>query len=68
MAGQLSINAAIITIIIALVVWISKKKSKSTGRSWVDIILGRLKIIIGFYQVTFGILEAFDFIKWPKSL
>ena len=69
MAGQLSIAAAVIAIIIALVVWTSKKKSKkSTGRSLVDIILGRLKIVIGFYQVTFGVLEAFAYIKWPESL
>ena len=68
MAGQLSITAAIITIIIALLVWISKKKSKSIGRSWVDIVLGKLKIVIGFYQVTFGLLEAFYYIKWPESL
>ncbi|XP_078379719.1 uncharacterized protein LOC144662718 [Oculina patagonica] len=69
MAVQLSIVAAVILIIIALVVWTSKKTTKkSTGRSTVDIILGRLKIMIGFYQVTFGILEAFAYIKWPKSL
>ena len=69
MVGQLSIGGAVITIIIALVVWTSKKKSKdASGRSWVDIILARLKIGIGFYQVTFGILEAFTFIKWPNSL
>ena len=69
MAGQLSIAAAVIAIIIALVVWTSKKKSKDrSGRSWVDIILARLKILIGFYQVTFGVLEAFAYIKWPESL
>ena len=69
MVVQLSITAAVIAIVIALVVWTSKKKSKkSTGRSWVDIILARLKIMIGFYQVTFGLLEAFAYIKWPESL
>ena len=69
MAGQLSIAAALIVIIIALVVWASKKKSKkSSGRPLVDIILGRLKIVVGFYQVMFGVLEAFAYIKWPESL
>ena len=34
----------------------------------VDIVLARLKIVIGFYQVTFGVLDAFTFIKWPNSL
>ena len=69
MVGQLSITAAVAAIVIALVVWTSKKKSKKrTGRSWVDVILARLKIMIGFYQVTFGVLEAFAYIKWPESL
>ncbi len=69
MIGQLSISAAVIIIIIAIVVWSSKKKSKkNVGRSSVDIVLGRLKIVIGFYQVTFGLLEAFAYIKWPDSL
>ena len=69
MVGQLSISAAIIMIVMAILVWSSKRKSKKQlGRSSVDIILGRLKILIGFYQVTFGLLEAFAFIKWPDSL
>ena len=33
-----------------------------------DIILCRLKIVIGFYQVTNGVLETFSFIKWPGAL
>ena len=27
-----------------------------------------MKIVIGFYQVIFGMIEAFAFIKWPESL
>ena len=69
MVGQLSVLVAIITIVIAIVVWTSKKKSKKIKeRSSVDIIFGRLKIVIGFYQVTFGLLEAFSYIQWPDSL
>ena len=69
MIGQLSIITAVTIIIIAILVWSSKKKSKKNlGRSSVDIVLGRLKILIGFYQVTFGLLEAFAYIKWPDSL
>ncbi|XP_078356902.1 uncharacterized protein LOC144641748 [Oculina patagonica] len=69
MAGQLSIIATIIAVIIAIVMWTSKKKrKKNAGRSIVDIILGKLKIVIGFYQVTFGVLEAFAYIKWPGPL
>ena len=69
MIGKLSILAAVIIIIIAILVWSSKKKSKKNlGRSSVDIVLARLKIVIGFYQVTFGLLEAFAYIEWPDSL
>ncbi|KAL9979450.1 hypothetical protein ACROYT_G017121 [Oculina patagonica] len=69
MIFQLSILAAVVVIVVAVLVWTGKKKSKKKeGRSSVDIILGRLKIIIGFYQVTYGVLEAFSYIKWPDSL
>lgn len=34
----------------------------------IDILLARLKIVIGFYQVTSGIVEAFVYVKWPSSL
>ena len=69
MAGQLSIVAAVIAIVTVFVIWGSKKKSKTdTGRSFMDICLGKIKIVIGFYQVTFGVLEAFSYIKWPQSL
>ena len=66
---QLSIITVVFLTVFLVVVWTSRKKSKDTKvRSSVDIILGRLKIIIGFYQVTSGILEAFSYIKWPDSL
>ena len=69
MIVQLSVLVTAVAIVIAIVVWTGKKKSKkSGGRSSVDIILGRLKIVIGFYQVIDGVLEAFSFIKWPDSL
>ena len=69
MIGQLSAIGASVVLVTAVVVWKSKRQSvKEKGRSSVDIILGRLKIVIGFYQVTFGVLEAFSYIKWPDSL
>ena len=69
MIVQLSVIATVLVIVIAVLVWTGKKKSKKReGRSSVDIILGRLKIVIGFYQVTNGVLEAFSYIKWPDSL
>ena len=69
MIVQLSIIAAVAAIVFAVIIWTSKRKSKKKeGRSSVDIILCRLKIVIGFYQVTNGVLETFSFIKWPGAL
>ena len=69
MIVQLSIMVAVAAIVFAVIIWTSKRKSrKKEGRSSVDIILCRLKIVIGFYQVTNGVLETFSFIKWPGAL
>ena len=69
--GQLSIMAAIFLMIIVVSVWTSmrnKKNKNKKERSPIDVFLAKLKIIIGFYQVTYGLLEAFSYIKWPDSL
>lgn len=69
MVGQLSIVAAILLMTIVILVWINKRKSKlDVAHSLVDMILAKLKIMIGFYQVTYGLLEAFSYIQWPNSL
>ena len=70
MIGQLSIVVAVILVIILVILWSSKKKQENAkkGRSTVDMILGSLKIVIGFYQVTDGLLQTFSYIKWPDSL
>ncbi|XP_078342771.1 uncharacterized protein LOC144628528 [Oculina patagonica] len=67
--GQLSIAAAILLIIIAVLVWTSKRNTKKDDdRSVIDMLLSKVKIVIGFYQVTYGLLETFSYIKWPGSL
>ncbi|XP_067048531.1 uncharacterized protein [Acropora muricata] len=69
MIGQLCLIAAAIFVITVVVAWRSKKQiKKKKGRSLGDLILSKIKIVIGFYQVTFGMIEAFGFIKWPESL
>lgn len=70
MVGQLIITAVLLVILIVVVVWTSIRKNRQSKerRPLVDIILARLKIIIGFYQVTFGLLEAFSFVEWPDSM
>ncbi|XP_066025658.1 uncharacterized protein [Pocillopora verrucosa] len=68
-AGQLSLIAAIIAILLALLVWRKKNNlSKDRGLSRFDNLLSKLKILIGFYQVTHGLLDVFSFIEWPDSL
>ena len=67
--GQLSLIAVTILVTIAVSVWTRKIKDKKFEEcSLIDTILSKLKIAIGFYQVTYGLLEAFSYIKWPDSL
>ena len=70
MGAQLAITIALLLILVVVIVRTSVKKNRQSNnqRPLVDIILARLKIIIGFYQVTFGLLDAFSFISWPDSL
>ena len=67
--GQLSVIAAIFLIISVFSLWVAKQsKNKSKERSPIDVFLAKLKIVIGFYQITYGLLEVFSYIKWPESL
>ena len=67
--GQLSIIAAAAVIIAAVLLWtIKKKKAKGDKFTLTDMFFSKLKIVIGFYQVTNGLLQAFSYIKWPGSL
>ena len=67
--GQLSIVAAVLLTIIAVLVRTSTKNTKKDGdNSLIDKFLSKVKIVIGFYQVTYGLLETFSYIKWPNSL
>ena len=67
--GQLSVVAVIFVLIIVVSVG-ANKRSKKEGKeqSAIDVLLAKLKIVIGFYQVTYGLLDAFSYIKWPDSL
>ena len=67
-AGQLSIIAAVVFILTVLLLWTSKKSKQKGNRPIVDMSLSKLKIVIGFYQVTHGLLQAFSYIKWPGAL
>ena len=69
MAGQLSIIAAAAIIKTLVLLWTRKKKERK-GRNYIliDMLFSKLKILIGFYQVTHSLLQAFSYIKWPDSL
>ncbi|XP_078346174.1 uncharacterized protein LOC144631589 isoform X1 [Oculina patagonica] len=45
-----------------------ERKAKSKGRTLSDVVLARLKIVIAFYQVTAGTLDAFSYVQWPETL
>ena len=67
--GQLSSVAAILLIVIVVMVWTSRKNTiREEDNSGIDSFLSKVKIVIGFYQVTYGLLETFSYIKWPNSL
>ena len=69
MVQQLLTIAVIVLIIIVGLVWASRRDIKiGGGRPLMDVFLSKLKIVIGFYQVTHGLLAAFSFIQWPDSL
>ena len=69
LVGQLSIIAATVLVIVVILVWMNKRQNKrGKRRPLIDMCLSKLKIIIGFYQVTNGLLQTFSYIKWPESL
>ena len=58
-------------ILVFLVTFLSlrdKKKQANTQRSVADVLLARFKIVISFYQVTSGTLNAFSYIEWPETM
>jgi len=67
--GQFCIIATIVVIIIIALSLIARRTKKGARkRPLVDTLLSKLKIVIGFYQVTYGLLQAFSYIKWPGTL
>ena len=67
----IAVQLTIIVVIFLILIAASTNKTKNNKdkeRSLIDSFLSKLKIAIGFYQVTNGLLEAFSYIKWPDSL
>ena len=57
-----------VMLVIILVILRSKKSSKPGKRTIADILLAHVKIVIGFYQVLAGLLQAFSYVKWPSEV
>lgn len=68
-AGQLSLVAVILLVTFSLLAW-KRKRKLATERDLdlMDRFLSQLKYLIGFYQVTHGLLNIFSYIRWPDSL
>ncbi|XP_032222508.1 uncharacterized protein LOC5521529 [Nematostella vectensis] len=64
---QLSMIGFIFLVII-LILLRDERKEKYKNRTLTDVVLARLKIVVGFYQVTSGTLDAFSYIEWPDAL
>ena len=68
---QLSLLSVAILVLFIIFLWSGRRRKNidnSGKRPMFDILLARLKIVIGFYQVTSGIIEGFVYVKWPSSL
>ena len=67
--GQSSLVAVILLMTFTLSTWKRKAKlAMDHGHTLLDTFLSKLKILIGFYQVTHGLLDVFSYISWPDSL
>lgn len=62
---------ALFFVICALISWADKirlSENDDQSRTFADVILSNIKILLGFYQVLSAILQAFSFVSWPNSL
>ena len=67
--AQLSIVLVILSLLFAILMWKRKTKLvKDEGHYLIDMFFSKLKILVGFYQVTHGLLDVFSYIEWPDSL
>ncbi|PFX34149.1 Tolloid-like protein 2 [Stylophora pistillata] len=68
-AAQLSVIVVLLFLLLVFLMWKrTTKLEKDHGHHLINMFFSRLKILIGFYQVTHGLLEVFSFIDWPDSL
>lgn len=66
--AQIVLTLLALCIIIFIILWEKKKRTNDSSRSLTDIFLARLKIVIGFYQVSSSTFESFSYISWPGPI
>ncbi|PFX34100.1 hypothetical protein AWC38_SpisGene925 [Stylophora pistillata] len=66
--AQLSTVLVILFLLLAFLVWKRRTFEKNEGHCLIDMFFSKLKILVGFYQVTHGLLDVFSYIEWPDSL
>ncbi|XP_022108951.1 uncharacterized protein LOC110989114 [Acanthaster planci] len=57
----------VVAVLIVVIVW-DLRRNRRSGRSVVDKLLARAKILLGFYQVIGEIFSALEEIQWPDLL
>lgn len=60
----------VVAVVFFLVLFTFKEKRRKTGykRSMSDAFLAKLKIVVGFYQVTSATLDGFSYVQWPAEI
>ena len=64
---QVTLVALVVAFVVVLVIR-AKRSSLNSGRSSIDIIFARAKIVVGFYQVMTGTLDGFGYTDLPPVL
>ena len=64
---QVFLVAAVVFVLIYFTVK-ERRKPKGQKRSASDAFLAKLKIVVGFYQVTSATLDGFSYIQWPQEM
>ncbi len=54
--------------VVAIAVRDYRNKDKSSRRSLLDILVGRFKIVLAYYQIAGAILTSIHDIQWPKTI
>ncbi|XP_038066729.1 uncharacterized protein LOC119736792 [Patiria miniata] len=57
----------VIVVLIIIVMW-DLRRHRRRGRSAINALFSRFKIVLGFYQIMGEIFEALDGIHWPQAL